>query len=355
MIDLTGLATLGLQVSDDVMKEITAITSELMAERKILRQQRIMNKLIDRVKLLCVQYVRVPVQTFVAAMCGTLAPEVQADITTIITDELNRTDPAQQKETTEPCSAVNPVSSNNQNKIQKMETGTALLESELALATAAGKATKTIGLFIKKGDAFITATLDGVKSVPDTQVVTIKNIIDQAFTVLGLIAIVTGLKAFIQLSIIAKYFYDDCANGSASLIQIIRALIQSKPAIKAALAEAGARQPDPNLTSDELSIATGMGALVKMLAIFLGKDKATAFTDAFMEGAASEPDNAAPVVKDVVDDSFGILLCIAAIINYAALTVAIQTVQTLYDDFAGSKTGLLGLYEEMVKAKAKIA
>jgi hypothetical protein len=355
-MDITGIGEIA-QVADDVVKEISTITNLLLAEREPLRQFRIMNKLIDKVKAVCAQYVTVPVKTFVAALCGTLPADKQADIVTIVTDELAE---AQSKQTTVPCAVVENVSIVNQNKSTKMstETGTALETSELALATAAGKAVQTIGLFIKKGDAFVQAAIAGVASIQPTQVVTIKTIIDQAFTVLGTIAIVTGLKAFIQLSLIAKYFYDDCANGSENVIQIIRALMQSKPAIKAALAEASAKQADPNFTSDELSIATGLGALVAMLAIYLNSKtvgKSVAFTDAFMEGVAAEPANATPVVKDVVDDSFSIISCIATILNYQPLTVAIETVQALYDDFAGAKTGLLGLYEEMTKAKAKLA
>lgn len=229
-----------------------------------------------------------------------------------------------------------------------------LQEKETALAKALAAEVKLVGLFIGKAHPFVEAAMNGIGSVSDTAKITVQNLVDKGFDCLIRIAAITGSQPFIKLSVIGKNLYDDCATGKVNIIEVFRALIQSRKEVKALIAEAKARIPDAQLETDELALATDLGALAKMLALYLEGDKSKAFIEAVMEGFVSVDDTATVTIKEVVDGGFNVIKAIALLIGNNVLELVVDATQTLYDDFAGGKTNIIALWDSISASKEKI-
>lgn len=349
MEDLSGLEGFG-SAADDIVKLVATI----VVEREPIRHARMMNRLIDLLAKKCTENKTVPANE-VEVSCDTLPITEQQIIIALLNDRLGITDPAQKKEITEhgaedqaKSAAANETAgtqnnSSNENQTIKMETpqsnGTAapvavLPQVALNLAVALANEGILIGSYIGKSAPFAAAIVKGYDSVADNAIVTEEQVIDAALAAIEQCAVITGRPGWAKLLNGATLFYNDLlANGKLTGKDFFDALIKVGPQIRALEQAVKVKSKDVNLGPDELALATELGALCKMCAIYFGGTNAAAFITA-VSTALNSGELQNVTVKEMVDGGFAVLLPIAQLTNNKLFVTVVTFSSEIYDDVA---------------------
>jgi len=347
-MDLTGIGEFG-KLGEDIVE----LVDNLLNDLEPIRTFNTMNKLTAKIRELCQQFPKLVPATVVEAFFGKLPAETKGALSTVVDEELGKiaagtssveeikteekkevtAEPAEQIK--EPAPVAQPANQNVTNNL-KINTMNKLSQLQLNLATALATEALLVGSFIGKGEAFIKAFLDGFNGIADDAAITQEQLITESVTTVQTLAIICEKPGLAKMLGEGLIFYNDLVkNGKMTLMNFFHALIAVGPQVKQLEAQLKGKTVDPNLAADELALATDMGQLAKMYAVYFGGDVTKPFLDAITV-AVSGGVPAGVTVKQLVDGGFAIVkACAALFTTNKIFGIVINAMESVYDDLAG--------------------